>query len=99
MEAVEEAVYKDFEKWNKEKGNSQKKVGDFMEEVYAMKVEKGNIFDKIKAMTLPPISQDSGASSVLLQNIASCGHTNLIDRKKRNTRGKGSHRERKVKFF
>ena len=92
MEAVEEAVYKDFEKWKKEKSNSRKEVGDFMEEMYAMKVENGNIFDKIKAMNLPPTSQDSGASSVLLENIATCGSKNSsrADRKKRSSRGKGS---------
>ena len=92
MEAVEEAVYKDYQRWNKEKGNLQKNIGYFMEEMYAMKVGKGNIFDKIKATTLPSISQDSGASSVLLENIATCGNTSSsrADRKKRNSGGKGS---------
>ena len=92
MEAVEEAVYKDYKRWKTEEGSSQKDIGDFMEKMYAMKVEKGNIFDKIKAMTLPPISQDSGASSVLLENIATCGSKNSsrADRKKRSSRGKGS---------
>ena len=92
MEAVEEAVYKDYKRWSKEEGNSQKDIGYFMEEMYAMKVGKGNIFDKIKAMTLPPISQDSGASSVLLENIGTCGNTSSsrADRKKRNSEGKGS---------
>ena len=92
MEAVEEAVYKDYQRWSKEEGNSAKDVGDFMMEMYAIKVGKGNIFDKIKAMNLPPISQDSGASSVLLENIATCGSKNSsrADRKKRSSRGKGS---------
>ena len=72
MEAVEEAVYKDYEKWNKEEGNSEKDVGDFMEEMYAMKVEKGNIFDKIKAMSLPPISQNSVGTSALLEKLEAC---------------------------
>ena len=92
MEAVKEAVYKDYQRWSKEEGNSHKDIGSFMEEMYAMKVGKGNIFDKIKAMTLPPISQDSGASSVLLENIATCGNTSSsrADRKKRSSRGKGS---------
>ena len=72
MEAVEEAVYKDYKRWKTEEGSSQKDIGDFMEKMYAMKVEKGNIFDKIKAMTLPPISQDSGASSAALENLANC---------------------------
>ena len=82
MEAVEEAVYKDFEKWKKEKGNSRKKVGDFMEEMYAMKVGKGNIFDKIKAMSLPPIRQDSA----LLEKLEACREqTNkMSNRKKRS---------------
>ena len=92
MEAVEEAVYKDYQRWNKEEGNSEKGVDDFMEKMYAMKIGKGNIFDKIKAMNLPPISQDSGASSVLLENIATCGNisSSRADRKKRSSRGKGS---------
>lgn len=87
MEAVKEAVYKDYQRWNTIEGNTQKDVGDFMEEMYAM----GNIFDKIKAMTLPPISLDT-ASSVLLENIATCGNTSSsrADRKKRSSRGKGS---------
>ena len=89
MEAVEEAVYKDFEKWSKENGNSQKKVGDFMEEMYAMKIGKGNIFDKIKAMTLPPISRESTGSSVLLENLAMCRESNktrssIANRRKRD---------------
>ena len=89
MEAVEEAVYKDFEKWSKENGNSQKKVGDFMEEMYAMKIGKGNIFDKIKAMTLPPISRKSTGSSVLLENLAMCRESNktrssIANRRKRD---------------
>ena len=90
MEAVEEAVYKDYKRWNREEGNSEKEVGDFMEEMYAMKVGKGNIFDKIKAMNLPPISQDNEASSVLLENIVTCENTtsSRAKRKKRNSRGK-----------
>ena len=71
MEAVEEAVYKDFEKWKKEEGNSDKNISVFMEEVYAMKIGKGNIFDKIKAMILPPISdQSTSASTLLVENLA-----------------------------
>ena len=82
MEAVEEAVYKDFEKWSKERGNSQKKVGDFMEEMYAMKIGKGNIFDKIKAMSLPPIRQDSA----LLEKLEACREqaNKMSNRKKRS---------------
>ena len=68
IEAVEEAVYKDYQRWNKEEGNSHKDIGYFMEEMYAMKVGKGNIFDKIKAMSLPPIRQDSA----LLEKLEAC---------------------------
>ena len=87
MEAVEEAVYKDFEKWSKERGNSNKEVGDFMEEMYAMKLGKENIFDKIKAMTLPPIRRNSKGSSALLENLATCReeHNSTYQRRKRDT--------------
>ena len=87
MEAVEEAVYKDFEKWSKEEGNSNKKISVFMEEVYAMKVGKGNIFDKIKAMTLPPIRRNSKGSSALLENLATCREeqNSTYQRRKRDT--------------
>ena len=33
MEAVEEAVYKDYQEWKKEEGNSGKEVVDFMAEI------------------------------------------------------------------
>ena len=46
--------------------NSKMKVDDFMEEMYAMKVEKRN---QIKAMSFPPISQDS---STLLEKLEAC---------------------------
>ena len=88
MEAVEEHVFKDFERWNKEKGNANKDVGDFMEEMYAMKIGKWNIFDKVKAMTLPPISSDSAGSSVL-ENLAACSRaenkSKTSTRRKRDT--------------
>ena len=94
MEAVEEAVYKDYQGWNREQGNSHKGIDEFMEETYAMKIGTGNIFEQIKAMALPPISQDSAASSVLLANIATCGNTSSLkaERKKRNSRGNGCFR-------
>ena len=87
MEAVEEAVYKDFEKWKKEGENSDKSLSVFMEEVYAMRVGKGNIFEKIKAMTLPPISRKSQSSSALLENLATCreDHNSTYQRRKRDT--------------
>ena len=82
MEAVEEAVYKDYQRWNKEEGNLEKEVEDFMEEVYAMKVGKENIFDKIKAMSLPPIRQDSA----LLEKLEACREqaNKMSNRKKRS---------------
>ena len=82
MEAVEEAVFKDFKRWGKEKGNSNKEVGDFMEEMYAMKIGKGDIFDKIKAMTLPPIHNMNTSSLALLENLAACKENK---REKRDT--------------
>ena len=86
MEAVEEAVYKDYKRWNKEEGNFQKDIGDFMEEMYVMKVGKGNIFDKIKAMSLPPISQESAGSSALLEKLEACREqaNKMSNRKKRS---------------
>ena len=93
MEAVEEAVYKDYKRWNKEEGNSGKDIDDFMEEMYAMKVGKGNIFDKIKAMALPLVSSDSAASSAALKNLASCANSNssMTTRTKRSTRSNNNH--------
>ena len=89
MGAVEEAVFKDFKRWGKEKGNSNKEVGDFMEEMYAMKIGKGNIFDKIKAMASPLINSDSAA----LENLASCINSNssMTTRTKRSTRSNNNH--------
>ena len=88
MEAVEEAVYKDFKRWQKGKGKSHKDVGDFMEEMYAMKVGKRNIFDKIKAMTLPPINRKMQSSSTLLEKLAICreDHNSTYQREKRAAR-------------
>ena len=87
MEAVEEAVYKDYQVWKKEWGNSQKDVGDFMEQMYAMKVGKGNIFDKIKALILPSISLETAASSVALENLATCvkKSNSITSRRKRSS--------------
>ena len=57
-----------------------------MEEMYAMKVGKGNIFDKIKAMSLPPISQDSAGSYALLEKLEACREqaNKMSNRKKRS---------------
>ena len=54
MEAVEEAVYKDYQRWNRAESNLRTDVGDFMEEMYAMKVGKWNIFDKLMAHFVNP---------------------------------------------
>ena len=83
MEAVEEAVYKDFERWNKEEGNLDKDVDDFMVEMYGMQIGEGNIFDRIKEMTLPPNSQESTGSSALLQNLATCREQGSRESKRR----------------
>ena len=101
MEAVEEAVYKDFEKWKKEEGNSQKKVDDFMEEMYAMKVEKGNIFDKIKAMSLPPISQDDAGTSALLEKLEACREqaNKMSNRKKRSAAHRAQGENHSCEYF
>ena len=87
MEAVEEAVYKDYERWSKEEGNSGKEVDDFMEEMYGMQIGEGNIFDRIKEMTLPPNSQESTSSSALLQNLATCREqvSTVSQRRKRDS--------------
>ena len=51
MEAVEEAVYKDYKRWNSEEGNSHKDIGDFMEGIYAMKIGKENIYGPSKRLS------------------------------------------------
>ena len=77
MEAVEEALYKDFEEWKRENGRDManihgKDIDLFMEAEYAMKVGKGNIFDTIRALVLPPTSLESPSSSAALENQAKC---------------------------
>ena len=77
MEAVEEALYQDFESWREttrgDKGNSyEEDINLFMEAEYAMKVGKGNIFDTIRALVLPPTSLESPSSSAALENQAKC---------------------------
>ena len=51
-----------------------------------MKVENGNIFDKIKAMSLPPISQDGAGTSALLEKLETCREqaNKMSNRKKRS---------------
>ena len=96
IEAVKEAVYKDFQRWNKEEGNSEKKFNDFMDEMYAMKVGEGNIFDIVKAMALPPISQEGAGSSALLENLGVCRKDNglLSKRRKRSPDCRASGKRR-----
>ena len=77
MEAVEEALFQDFERWKREKPyesdeTHKEDIDTFMETEYAMKVGKGNIFDTIKALVLPPTSRDSPSSSLALENLATC---------------------------
>ena len=77
MEAVEEALYQDFESWREttrgNKGNSyEEDINLFMEAEYAMKVGKGNIFDTIRALVLPPTSFESPSSSAALEIQATC---------------------------
>ena len=77
MEAVEEALYQDFEEWKRENGRDMANVHGqdidlFMEAEYAMKVGKGNIFDTIRALVLPPTSLESPSSSAALLNQATC---------------------------
>ena len=77
MEAVEEALFQDFERWKREKPyesdeTHKEDIDTFMETEYAMKVGKGNIFDTIKALVLPPTNRDSPSSSLALENLATC---------------------------
>ena len=77
MEAVEEALYKDFEEWKRENGRDMANIHGqdidlFMEAEYAMKVGAGNIFDTIRALVLPPTSLESPSSSAALENQAKC---------------------------
>ena len=77
MEAVEEALYQDFEEWKRENGRDMANIHGqdidlFMEAEYAMKVGKGNIFDTIRALVLPPTSLESPSSSAALENQAKC---------------------------
>ena len=77
MEAVEEALYQDFEEWKRENGRDMANVHGqdidlFMEAEYAMKVGKGNIFDTIRALVLPPTSFESPSSSTALEIQATC---------------------------
>ena len=92
MEAVAEALYKDFEEWKRENGRDManihgKDIDMFMEAEYAMKVGKGNIFDTIRALVLPPTSLESPSSSAALENQATCREDKSSEssRQKRDT--------------
>ena len=86
MEAVEEAIFEDFKKWQAEKGDRGRSIEDinsFMESEYGMKIGEGNIFDKVKEMALPPLSHES---SKLIENLATCTKPNSVyNRTKRDT--------------
>ena len=88
MEAVKEVLFEDFQRWSKEEGNLQKDVDDFMEDMYAMKVGQGSIFEKIKTMALPQISPSKAASSAVLENLATCVKSSspITTRRKRSSR-------------
>ena len=88
MEAVKEALFNDFQRWSKDEGNSQKDVDDFMEDMYAMKVGQGSIFEKIRTMVLTQISPNSAASSAVLENLATCVKSTspITTRRKRSSR-------------
>ena len=74
MEAVKEAIFKDFNQWRREegKGSSKEEVDEYMEAKYAMKVGEGNIFDFIVDMMLPSVSSKSKNSVALVENLVSC---------------------------
>ena len=104
MEAVEEALYKDFEEWKRENGRDMANIhGEdidmFMEAEYAMKVGKGNIFDTIRALVLPPTSLESPSSSAAFENQAKCreGKNSESSRQKRDT-DKGNTNTKETDF-
>ena len=99
MEAVNEAIANDFKKWKEEGGRSKEDIDEFMEEKYAMKVEEGNIFEHIKAMSSPPSLdnvREGKSCSAGLQTLAACSKRNgqhgtaSGSRRKRSSGGKGS---------
>ena len=98
MKAVEEAILDDFSDWFKEKGTTQKRyedqLDDFMEESYARKPTDGSLIDQIKAMNSPPSSSEEGecqsCSSTGLQYLAACANleeTSGLARRKRSAAG------------
>ena len=94
MGEVEEALLDDFDQWLSENGKAEggleDQLDEFMREKYATNVATENIFEKIKAMNLPPPSseQESSASAVL-QNLVACQEKEENrGRKKRSNEGK-----------
>ena len=83
MEAVKEAIAKDFKEWKEEEGRSKEDIDEFMEEKYAMAVGKENIFEKIKAMTLPPMDKESRDIIALAENLLTCKANSMSGRRKR----------------
>ena len=87
MEAVKEAIFKDFNQWRGEegKGSSKEEVDEYMDLKYAMKVGEGNIFDFIADMMLPSVSSKSKNSVALAENLVSCKESKSTRRKRRST--------------
>ena len=84
MEAVKEAIAKDFKEWKEEEeGRSKEDIDEFMAEKYAMTVGKENIFEKIKAMTLPPMDKESTDIIALADNLGACKANSMSGRRKR----------------
>ena len=67
-----EAIAKDFKEWKEEEGKFKEDIDLFMETKYAMKVGNENIFEKIRAMTLPPVGEESTDSITLAENLVTC---------------------------
>ena len=82
MEAVMEAIAKDFKEWKEEEGKFKEDIDLFMETKYAMKVGGENIFEKIRAMTLPPVGEESTDSITLAENLITCKGNSMSDRRK-----------------
>ena len=78
-----EAIAKDFKEWKEEEGKFKEDIDLFMETKYAMKVGGENIFEKIRAMTLPPVDKESTDSITLAENLVTCKANSMSDRRKR----------------
>ena len=82
-----EAIAKDFKEWKEEEGKFKEDIDLFMETKYAMKVGGENIFEKIRAMTLPPIDKESTDSIKLAETLLTCKANSMSDRRKRQAAG------------